>query len=76
MDIAHIIQIVLPKLYFLLAKVLKGTDSSDFGIVMRRDKDLECSFLCCWLHREPSVLSISHTWHCTDSVKLKKLNRM
>lgn len=27
MDIVHIIQIVLPKLYFLLAKVLKGTNA-------------------------------------------------
>lgn len=27
MDIVYIIQIVLPKLYFLLAKVLKGTNA-------------------------------------------------
>ena len=44
MDIVYIIQRVLPKLYFLLAKVLKGTNSSDFGIVICLDKDLECSF--------------------------------
>lgn len=47
MDILPIIQIFLQKYYFLLAKVLKGMSVSDSGIVLL-DKNLECSFLCCW----------------------------
>lgn len=64
---------LLPKFYFLLAKVLKGRNSSDFGMVILLDKDLECSFLCCWLHMDPYVLTISHIWHWMDRVKLRKL---
>ena len=53
MDMLKIIQIFLKHFYFVLAKFLKSMSNCDFGMSIFLDKDLKCSFLCCWLHIGP-----------------------